>query len=561
MKRFGPLFVVIGLALLAGTAWAAFEQEAQPYATGIDPYGVYAADFTGDGRPDIAALNGSTSNINLFVRQAAGGFADGSTIDLGSNSGPSFAAVADYNGDGRSDLAVAKFASSAVPLQVLIQQPGGGLAIESQPGSGSNASAIGAGDFNSDGRTDVVVAFFNSGLVRLYLRNAANNGFDVGASFGTGAGPRQIDVADFNGDNLADIAVTNAGGSSVTVLLRQAGGGFASEGAAVPAGASPQDLAVADFNRDGRNDIAVANGSGNSVSILLRNAANNGFAEEGPIALGAQAVGITAADFDRDGRTDLAVAGPGQLNVLRRNEGAGFTADAPIAIEGAYGIATADFDADSRPDLTVTSLGTNQMRVFRNPGAVQPPPVQTPVPTPTPTPQLPEPVAGRNVNATPIKGTVKVKLPGRKNYVDLAQAQQLPVGTTVDTRKGTVEIKAAGSGGTAKFFDGLFKISQTKGKRPLTTLTLTEALSCPKGKKASASAKKKSRKLWGDGKGAFRTSGKYSAATVRGTKWLVTDRCDSTTTKVTQGSVTVRDFGLKRNKVVRAGKSYTARKR
>ena len=87
----------------------------------------------------------------------------------------------------------------------------------------------------------------------------------------------------------------------------------------------------------------------------------------------------------------------------------------------------------------------------------------------------------------------------------------------MDTRKGTVEIKAAGDGGTAKFFDGIFKISQTKGKRPLTTLTLTEALSCPKGKKASVvAAKKKSRKLWGDGKGAFRTSGKYSAATVRG---------------------------------------------
>ena len=72
------------------------------------------------------------------------------------------------------------------------------------------------------------------------------------------------------------------------------------------------------------------------------------------------------------------------------------------------------------------------------PGPQQPPPVQTPTPTPTPTPQLPEPVAGRNVNATPVKGTVKVKLPGSKSYVDLSQAQQLPVGTTVDTRKGTV---------------------------------------------------------------------------------------------------------------------------
>ena len=95
---------------------------------------------------------------------------------------------------------------------------------------------------------------------------------------------------------------------------------------------------------------------------------------------------------------------------------------------------------------------------------------------------LPEPVAvaGRNVNATPVGARCRVKLPGSKDYVDLSQAQQLPVGTTVDTRKGTVELVAAGGGGTAKFFDGIFRISQTRGSRPLTTLTLTEQLSCPK---------------------------------------------------------------------------------
>jgi hypothetical protein len=165
------------------------------------------------------------------------------------------------------------------------------------------------------------------------------------------------------------------------------------------------------------------------------------------------------------------------------------------------------------------------------------------------------------VNATPVEGKVKVKLPGSRNYIDLSQAQQLPVGTTVDTRNGTVELVAAGRGGTAKFFDGLFRISQTRGSRPLTTLTLTEQLACPRrGNAAAAAKKKKSRKLWGDGKGAFRTSGRYSAATVRGTKWLVTDRCDSTTTRVTQGSVNVRDRVKKRTVIVRKGKSYTARR-
>ena len=81
-----------------------------------------------------------------------------------------------------------------------------------------------------------------------------------------------------------------------------------------------------------------------------------------------------------------------------------------------------------------------------------------------------------------------------------------------------------GGTATADFYDGIFKLGQTKGATPITTLKLVEKLSCPKKAKASAAAKKKKkRKLWGDGSGKFRTEGSYSSATVRGTKWLVQD--------------------------------------
>ena len=66
-------------------------------------------------------------------------------------------------------------------------------------------------------------------------------------------------------------------------------------------------------------------------------------------------------------------------------------------------------------------------------------------------------------------------------------------------------------------------------------------------------------KLWGSGKGKFRTDGKYSAATVRGTIWLVEDRCEGTLTKVTRGTVSVRDFKRKKTVSVKAGHSYLAR--
>jgi hypothetical protein len=121
-----------------------------------------------------------------------------------------------------------------------------------------------------------------------------------------------------------------------------------------------------------------------------------------------------------------------------------------------------------------------------------------------------------------------------------------------------VEITRA-DGGVAKFYDGIFKLSQSSG---ITTLTLTEKLTgCPKAKKrASAAAKKpKTRKLWGDGKGKFRTRGQYSAATVRGTKWLVQDTCTTTLTRVAQGVVAVEDFAKKKTVLVKQPKRYTAR--
>jgi CSLREA domain-containing protein len=174
--------------------------------------------------------------------------------------------------------------------------------------------------------------------------------------------------------------------------------------------------------------------------------------------------------------------------------------------------------------------------------------------------QLPPPVAGESVNVEP-EGPVKIKLPGSDDFVELTDGQQIPVGTVVDVRKGRVTLTAAG-GGDALFYAGIFKIAQGKGAKPLTTLKLVEKLSCPKSSQASAAAKKKrKRRLWGDGKGRFRTKGRNSAATVLGTKWLVEDRCDSTLTRVARGRVSVRDFAKKKTVIVKAGKKYVARRR
>jgi predicted outer membrane repeat protein len=192
-----------------------------------------------------------------------------------------------------------------------------------------------------------------------------------------------------------------------------------------------------------------------------------------------------------------------------------------------------------------------------------PPPSPLPGPPPPEDEELPPPVAGQTVNALPKSGRVRIRLPGTRSFVRLRVDQQVPIGTVFDTRNGHVTLVAAanrqGGTATAEFWAGIFRLGQTRGRRPITILTLAERLSCPRTSKAITAAKRKKRRLWGNGSGKFRTKGKHSAATVVGTKWLVQDRCSSTLTRVVRGRVKVRDFARKKTVTVRAGNRYVAR--
>jgi hypothetical protein len=532
----------------AASAWATFVTEGSPYTVGNDPYSLNAADFNGDGRPDVATINGTSSDVSVFLRQAGGGFAQEAGSPIAVGSGPSGAAVGDYNGDGRADLAVSSFVAGNV--SVLLRQPGGGFALEGGAAIplGTRISAVAAGDFNNDGRLDLAATANDRNQVVVLLRNAQNTGFSAQPTLATGLTPAAIAVGDYNGDGLADLAIANRGGDSATILLQVSGGGFGAE-AAVPVGDDPVGIVAADFDGNGHADLAVTNAAPGTVSVFLRTPSNDGFTAEPPITVSTAPVGIDAADFNRDGRPDLAVAAnAGAVEILRRNAGSGFTRDQPIPLAGAVNdVAAADFDGDSRPDLAATSYTNapaDTFSVLLNP--------------------LPRPVAGKTVNVKPVSGTVKIKRRGAKHYVKLIAAAQIPVGSSIDTRRGRIAITAAqGKGKTASadFYDGLFKLTQTKGSKPLATLTLTEKLTgcTAKGKASTAAKKKKKRRLWGDGKGRFTTKGKHSAATVVGTKWLVEDRCTSTLTRVARGKVKVRDFAKHKTVLVKKGHSYIAR--
>ena len=174
------------------------------------------------------------------------------------------------------------------------------------------------------------------------------------------------------------------------------------------------------------------------------------------------------------------------------------------------------------------------------------------------------PVFHKSVGVKLVSGRVGIRRPGSKQEVDLTGSDVIPLGSTIDAEHGALMLSSVPSAGaapqTAKFYEGVFKVTQSGGT---TVLALAQPLASCRGRAASAAAKKKpsKRHLWGDGKGAFRTSGKYSSATVRGTKWLVQDSCAGTLTRVVRGSVTVRDNVRRKTITVAAGKSYLARPR
>ena len=203
----------------------------------------------------------------------------------------------------------------------------------------------------------------------------------------------------------------------------------------------------------------------------------------------------------------------------------------------------------------------------------------------------PAPVLYTAENVKPVSGTVYIKLPPGATlaraasaggpvawpslakgvgFVPLTQARQIPVGSILDTRTGTVAVTAAsptrGQTFAAQFTAGIFQLLQQRGQKGLTTLSLMDSLSratvcASSGKKASA-ARKVSSKVLGLLKstdhGRFSTRGSYSSATVRGTAYSVADTCAGTLTKVTRGSVSVDYFRRHKTVVVKAGQSFLA---
>jgi hypothetical protein len=183
-----------------------------------------------------------------------------------------------------------------------------------------------------------------------------------------------------------------------------------------------------------------------------------------------------------------------------------------------------------------------------------------------------DPAVAKTVVVEP-EGTVRVKAPGG-DWETMDPAAEMPVGATFDTRKGAVSLTTEGCRGrrqTGHFGGGLFQLRQPRracGRVDVylrggsfTGCRTAAQRRARGGVAASASRTRRVRRRWGrDSGGRFRTHGRHSQATGRGTRWLTVDRCDGTLTRVTKGAVSVRDLVRHRTVLVRAGHAYLARR-
>ncbi|MBV9957301.1 MAG: VCBS repeat-containing protein [Acidobacteria bacterium] len=446
------------------------------FAVGLNPTSLAVGDFNGDGKPDLVTANNGTVYVTVLLNNGTGGFS--AAADYSAGGTPEKVLAADFNGDGKSDVAVTSLVGNFITI--LINNGTGGLlspvyypSTGSRPrdivasdfnndgkvdlatanglngatvsillGTGTGTfnglaafqifglpflSSLAAGDYNGDGKNDLVVASDNgtAANVRGLLGNG-NGTFTAGAIiansialpsdvvldyvnsdnkldvvvlhddlwrgwaaniyYGDGAGgttlsqvvlmggsAHSVVVADLNGDSQKDLVTDFVTGSDAGLSVALTNGTERIE-TADKISDGPYDsgtLLLADLNQDGRNDLAVSGGPlfGTYLYVFL-NLANGGF-EFTSFYAGAGGRYLASGDFNSDGSPDIAaLTNYGDLTVTLNNGSGRFPSPAHFAVFGtADALATGDVNRDGKLDIIVASRSTNAIRIFTGNGS------------------------------------------------------------------------------------------------------------------------------------------------------------------------------------------------
>ncbi|HYA22720.1 MAG TPA: FG-GAP-like repeat-containing protein, partial [Terriglobales bacterium] len=287
-------------------------------------YSVTAADFNHDGILDLAVDDDLDYSLKVFLGNGDGTFQNPISLPLGGNCAPFEVMTGDFNGDGNLDLVTFDAGGLCPDISVIFGNGNGTFQWPINTPAPYPVSAFGVGDFNRDGKLDLVTVgqFGSTSEVGILLGNGDGT-FQAGATYPILGLPSYVAVADFNGDHKLDLAVSN-GDSFVTIFLGNGDGTFT---------------------------------QGNKYAVYLPGE-------------------IQASDLNGDGKLDLAVWGEnsegGVVDVLLGNGDGTFQPPTAYSIaKGTGGPVVGDFNGDHQPDLAVVAHNTNLMTVLLNTGVVR----------------------------------------------------------------------------------------------------------------------------------------------------------------------------------------------
>lgn len=340
-------------------------------------YGMAVGDFNGDGKPDIAATDDYAKDVYIYLNDGHGGFGTPTAIPITMTAlGPGSLFAGDFNEDGKQDLIVATVAG--IQADILLAGNGDGTFTQRQdlPGSYGFSSAT-AADINQDQHLDVI--FGGNGPIFVYLGDGRGNFQQQNFSNQGNSGLfTAVVTADFNMDRKLDLIVASPIPTAGIRYYPGNGDGTFSPATMVTSESlyQPTSLATADFNADGKPDLLVGS---SSVAAIIPGSGDGTFNTTKLSYLSTPAGNnntnpypplVAAVDVNGDHKVDAVVSDDFSRTIsVFLNDGTGeFLQSAPdfsSSIDsGVSQLAVVDLNGDSIPDMVVSSNITQNISVF-----------------------------------------------------------------------------------------------------------------------------------------------------------------------------------------------------